>query len=125
MNKNKLIEAMEAERQKQQGSQSNNISVKTPEIKKNNTTPHLALCHNDNPPANGRTQTLMLKTKSISPDATVLNKQVEITKQGIMDCNFELFCKGMQDPVVLLELFQIMMSQKHSLIDKIITKGTK
>ena len=35
MNKNKLIEAMEAERQKQQGSQSNNIAVnKTPEIKK-------------------------------------------------------------------------------------------
>ena len=117
MNKNKIIEAMETER-KSQGIQSNNNSVKPEITKKSEKTPHLALCHNSNPSANNRHTSLLLKTKSIP-----IENQVEITKQGTADCNFEMFTKGMTDPVILLELFQIMQSQQHTLLTKIMEKG--
>ncbi|MGZ8065757.1 hypothetical protein [Aeromonas salmonicida] len=78
-------------------------------------SPHLALCHTDSPSANNRHKSLMLKSNDIG--------FVDLIKSEHEAAQFEAFCNTLTDSSVLLDLYNIVKSDKQLL--KNIIKGNK
>ena len=114
MDKNQLIEVMDAARQKQQGIQSNNTSDDKPDIKKKpKKSPHLALCSDSNPSANNRHNSLLMKSKEVGG--------VSLVKSEEEAQEFEGFCKTLTTPSVLLDLYLFCkQSGEHNFIESLI-----
>lgn len=96
----------------------NKFNVSAPVEKKaeaEKKNPHLALCHTDNPSANNRHKSLMLKSNDIG--------FVDLIKSEHEAAQFEAFCNTLTDSSVLLDLYNIVKSDKQLL--KNIIKGNK
>lgn len=96
----------------------NKFNVSAPVEKKaeaEKKSPHLALCHTDNPSANNRHKSLMLKSNDIG--------FVDLIKSEHEAAQFEAFCNTLTDSSVLLDLYNIVKCDKQLL--KNIIKGNK
>lgn len=95
--------------------QQQSIPTNTQEKKNSNFNPHLALCHETNKSANNRHKSLMLKSNDVG--------FVDLIKSEHEAAQFEAFCNTLTDSSVLLDLYNIVKSDKQ-LLENII-KGNK
>jgi hypothetical protein len=93
--------------------QQQSIPTNTQEKKNSNFNPHLALCHETNKSANNRHKSLMLKSNDVG--------FVDLIKSEHEAAQFEAFCNTLTDSSVLLDLYNIVKSDKQLL--KNIIKG--
>lgn len=93
--------------------QQQSIPTNTQEKKNSNFNPHLALCHETNKSANNRHKSLMLKSNDVG--------FVDLIKSEHEAAQFEAFCNTLTDSSVLLDLYNIIKSDKQLL--KNIIKG--
>lgn len=93
--------------------QQQSIPTNTQEKKNSNFNPHLALCHETNKSANNRHKSLMLKSNDVG--------FVELIKSEHEAAQFEAFFNTLTDSSVLLDLYNIVKSDKQLL--KNIIKG--
>lgn len=77
---------------------------KSTDIEKTKSTPHLALCLEDNPSANNRHISLMLKASG-------------------QPSEFEMFCKSMTSEKTLIALYSILKNESQDELLKQIIKG--
>lgn len=88
-----------------------NVEKKAEETKK---SPHLAICSSDNPSANNRHNSLMLKSTN---DVGL----VDLVKSEEVATEFDEFCKALTDPHVLLDLYMFAKnSGEHNFIQSLI-----
>lgn len=95
--------------------QQQSIPTNTQEKKNSNFNPHLALCHETNKSANNRHKSLMLKSNDVG--------FVDLIKSEHEAAQFEAFCNTLTDSSVLLDLYNIVKSDKQLLENMI--KGNK
>lgn len=88
--------------------------------KVNKNSPHLALCHSDNPSANNRHKSLMLKSKANEIGVVSLVKSEHKAPD-----DFEYFCRGMADLEVLSALYSAMSEANDETLQELIEKGKK
>jgi hypothetical protein len=87
--------------------QQQSIPTNTQEKKNSNFNPHLALCHETNKSANNRHKSLMLKSNDVG--------FVDLIKSEHEAAQFEAFCNTLTDSSVLLDLYNIVKSDKQLL----------
>ncbi|MGL5129416.1 MAG: hypothetical protein ACRC7D_14980 [Aeromonas popoffii] len=68
--------------------------------------PHLAVCHSENPPANNRTQPIILKTKDVTKSVSYTDEQVKMA-----------FTSFLQDSEMVDVLFSQFVSDAESYND--------
>ncbi|MFM5481814.1 hypothetical protein ACET9B_16395 [Aeromonas veronii] len=80
--------------------------VKKAESDSKKFNPHLAVCHSENPPANNRTQPIILKTKDVTKSVSYTDEQVKMA-----------FTSFLQDSEMVDVLFRQFVSDAESYND--------
>lgn len=80
--------------------------VKKAESDSKKFNPHLAVCHSENPPANNRTQPIILKTKDVTKSVSYTDEQVKMA-----------FTSFLQDSEMVDVLFSQFVSDAESYND--------